>query len=527
MAAVIRELDEHTCDKGFDVRRSGLVRRVEVNADGSRISGSVSGTKRAPYSQSIMLNERNGRLRITGYCTCPMAFNCKHVAAVLIDLIEQRKEERDNPRPVTKESATTRSRGSPVALGQGAAGGRSCRRRARDPRTSAAAISSQPLPAPAVSSPAVSSPAVSSDVISWLDRLSAAAGPLPPVVLPAGRTAHVGAPAPLCAQSARAAGDAECRRDANSSPYRSNRARMARSSDIKPYDPENVTRPKEQRARFLQPVDELLLNDLLWLRRTGYVHTQNDIRLGHDGGSLRALESALSTGRLHYGSLDGPVLSAGPDMAAGVEWVKMADGRQRLAFVPAPSERLQGPADANAASQFDAVLRSVAAALCRSRPRDGRRPRHRVAARAGPGDRQSASGRPRPRLVSFVTSMQRKLAASAVPPAGEQAVAPRRSLGVAAARGARQRRGAHLCADAPARTLADPGRAQANPPLLHDARPAAAPVPAADRAVELQLWRRDRRQCVGAGHDRTSRRRAARTDAARSARRTRRRRAPP
>ena len=91
-AAIIRELDEHTYRKGGDVHRSRLVRRVEANEDGSRISGSVTGSKRAPYSQSIMLNERNGRLRITGYCTCPMAFNCKHVAAVLIELIEQRKD---------------------------------------------------------------------------------------------------------------------------------------------------------------------------------------------------------------------------------------------------------------------------------------------------------------------------------------------------------------------------------------------------------------------------------------------------
>ena len=51
------------------------VSAVAFNPDGSRISGSVSGSKRAPYSQSIMLNERNGRLRITGYCTCPIAFN--------------------------------------------------------------------------------------------------------------------------------------------------------------------------------------------------------------------------------------------------------------------------------------------------------------------------------------------------------------------------------------------------------------------------------------------------------------------
>ena len=96
-ASIIRELDEHTFDKGADVRRSGLVRRVESNPDGSRISGSVSGSKRAPYSQSIMLNERNGRLRITGYCTCPMAFNCKHVAAVLIDLVERGRDEQERP----------------------------------------------------------------------------------------------------------------------------------------------------------------------------------------------------------------------------------------------------------------------------------------------------------------------------------------------------------------------------------------------------------------------------------------------
>jgi superfamily II DNA or RNA helicase len=346
MAAVIRELDEHTCDKGFDVRRSGLVRRVDTNADGSRISGSVSGSKRAPYSQSIMLNERNGRLRITGYCTCPMAFNCKHVAAVLIDLIEQRKEERDNPRPVVKDVGRALPAEAPLLWGKAPLADELLAPRAlpaQVPRPE------QAISGSAVSSPTVSSPAVSIDVISWLDRLGAAAGHAPPSRSPAGRNATPERMLVYILNPEEQPGISQTRAP-RLRPVSVKVRKDGGLGDLRYYDPENVNRPREQRARYLLPVDEAVLRDLVWLRRSATSYSDSDIRLGADIGSQRALDGALGTGRLRYGSIQGPVLSAGPVAAAKAEWTKASDGRQRLTFIPSQAS------ETGEALKFDAVL---------------------------------------------------------------------------------------------------------------------------------------------------------------------------
>ena len=47
------------------------------------VRGSVQGSKRLPYTTRAILLPRTGSLVIEGYCTCPVGFNCKHVAALL------------------------------------------------------------------------------------------------------------------------------------------------------------------------------------------------------------------------------------------------------------------------------------------------------------------------------------------------------------------------------------------------------------------------------------------------------------
>ena len=62
----------------------GRVEHVRATADGSGITARVRGTARQPYLQSIQVT-RNGRgVSIAGSCTCPVGFNCKHVAAALV-----------------------------------------------------------------------------------------------------------------------------------------------------------------------------------------------------------------------------------------------------------------------------------------------------------------------------------------------------------------------------------------------------------------------------------------------------------
>ena len=62
------------------------VRDLRVAADGATIDAEVLGSRRSPYWQSVQLiRAPNGKLSPTGSCTCPVGFNCKHVAAVLFE----------------------------------------------------------------------------------------------------------------------------------------------------------------------------------------------------------------------------------------------------------------------------------------------------------------------------------------------------------------------------------------------------------------------------------------------------------
>ena len=64
-------------------------RRVQdfrVAADGATIDAEVLGSGRTPYYQSVQLvRAPTGKLAAAGSCTCPVGFNCKHVAAVLFE----------------------------------------------------------------------------------------------------------------------------------------------------------------------------------------------------------------------------------------------------------------------------------------------------------------------------------------------------------------------------------------------------------------------------------------------------------
>src|SRR5271170_5176917 len=71
-------------DGGYYVA-SGRVRQVTVAEDGSAVEAETKGTAAQPYRQHNTLRQRaSGSLDIRGTCTCPVGFNCKHVAAALI-----------------------------------------------------------------------------------------------------------------------------------------------------------------------------------------------------------------------------------------------------------------------------------------------------------------------------------------------------------------------------------------------------------------------------------------------------------
>jgi superfamily II DNA or RNA helicase len=75
--------------RGLDYARSQRVLEVKRHErdDGWFIEARVRGTNL--YRQQIRVSQFDGHIEIDGECTCPVGYNCKHVAAALISLGEQ------------------------------------------------------------------------------------------------------------------------------------------------------------------------------------------------------------------------------------------------------------------------------------------------------------------------------------------------------------------------------------------------------------------------------------------------------
>lgn len=84
--------------KSGSVLWSELLRGSPTSAFDYDISAEVSGSEPEPYGQDIHLwRQGNGRWKVIGDCTCPVGFNCKHIVAVLFDVLNQDWFQVDSP----------------------------------------------------------------------------------------------------------------------------------------------------------------------------------------------------------------------------------------------------------------------------------------------------------------------------------------------------------------------------------------------------------------------------------------------
>ncbi len=84
-------IDSTSFFRGRSYQRQGRVHNLKIDDDLKLITGSVEGSRPQPYQLKIELSLlQNSRVNINGICTCPMAHNCKHVAAVLLEAISPR-----------------------------------------------------------------------------------------------------------------------------------------------------------------------------------------------------------------------------------------------------------------------------------------------------------------------------------------------------------------------------------------------------------------------------------------------------
>ena len=79
-------------DKGRPYQRRGAVRDLRADKGGERLIASVQGTRLRPYRVFIDIGKGNP-VSLSARCSCPVAWNCKHAAAVLLEALA-------NPPPV-------------------------------------------------------------------------------------------------------------------------------------------------------------------------------------------------------------------------------------------------------------------------------------------------------------------------------------------------------------------------------------------------------------------------------------------
>jgi hypothetical protein len=79
-------LDRETALKGEKVFAAGRVLSVRESAPG-RLEGEVEGSAGETYKTTVRLAPNGAVIRVSNECSCPVAFDCKHGAALLAGLI--------------------------------------------------------------------------------------------------------------------------------------------------------------------------------------------------------------------------------------------------------------------------------------------------------------------------------------------------------------------------------------------------------------------------------------------------------
>jgi len=107
-ADIVDQFDQGTFARGRGYTAEGRVLSVrDVNG---RIDGEVAGSGGTVYHQKIRIKEGRQGIEFAGSCSCPMAYNCKHVVAVLLECLEE-----DEDGEETQEQEQERTAGLPTA----------------------------------------------------------------------------------------------------------------------------------------------------------------------------------------------------------------------------------------------------------------------------------------------------------------------------------------------------------------------------------------------------------------------------
>jgi len=125
--AIIRCVGAEAFVRGRGYAKSGRVSEITVNEAQRVVVANVQGTRRQPYRTIVQIEGRPTAAILRGVCTCPVAGDCKHVAATVIAARDGAGPDMPSPvaRPrweaplsalVTAQAAEDRGSGGPIAL---------------------------------------------------------------------------------------------------------------------------------------------------------------------------------------------------------------------------------------------------------------------------------------------------------------------------------------------------------------------------------------------------------------------------
>ncbi|MCF6208804.1 MAG: SWIM zinc finger family protein, partial [Ghiorsea sp.] len=95
-------LDDVYLKRGREYFKNGHVEKLNFDAKNQTITAEVIGSKPKPYKVSISFDQYD----VDGDCSCPVQFNCKHVAAALYavmaensNLPRKKRQKKEEPVP--------------------------------------------------------------------------------------------------------------------------------------------------------------------------------------------------------------------------------------------------------------------------------------------------------------------------------------------------------------------------------------------------------------------------------------------
>lgn len=100
-AELISEFPPGSVERGEQYQKHGYVIKMHIQPATGKILSSVAGSSNRVYQTDITIAREKDGLDIVGHCSCPMIFNCKHVAATLIEYIKKNPLEKSTIKKIS------------------------------------------------------------------------------------------------------------------------------------------------------------------------------------------------------------------------------------------------------------------------------------------------------------------------------------------------------------------------------------------------------------------------------------------